>query len=115
VRFKLLLAYAFGIRPSVVFTRARVRTENPAYRTCGQKKETTMLESTKLRLSEFDHILPGRKNGDGAAIAPCEPVKTRRLTLDVPEGLYRAIKLHAAQEGETMAEMLREVLMEQFG
>ena len=36
--------------------------------------------------------------------------KMKRLTLDIPETLHRAIKSHAVSEGRTMADMLRELL-----
>ena len=36
--------------------------------------------------------------------------KIKRLTLDLPEGLHRAIKHRAVEEGVTMADMLRQLL-----
>ena len=39
----------------------------------------------------------------------------KRLTLDLPEGLHRAIKHRAVEEGVTMVEMLRTLLEEQYG
>lgn len=42
---------------------------------------------------------------------PKPPVKMKRLTLDIPEPLHRAIKIAAAQEGMTMAEKLRALLV----
>lgn len=41
--------------------------------------------------------------------------KMKRLTLDVPESLHRAIKSKAVSEGVTMADMLRELLEKEFG
>jgi len=41
--------------------------------------------------------------------------KMKRLTLDLPEGLHRAIKRRAVEEGVTMVEMLRTLLEEQYG
>jgi predicted DNA binding CopG/RHH family protein len=41
-------------------------------------------------------------------------VRMKRLTLDIPEELHRAIKRNAADEGVTMAEKLRGVLMEYY-
>jgi predicted DNA binding CopG/RHH family protein len=38
----------------------------------------------------------------------------KRLTLDLPEGLHRAIKHRAVEEGVTMVEMLRKLLEEQY-
>ena len=41
--------------------------------------------------------------------------KMKRLTLDLPEGLHRAIKRRAVEEGVTMVEMLRTLLEAQYG
>jgi plasmid stability protein len=46
---------------------------------------------------------------------PMRLVKFKRLTLDLPEDLHRAIKIDAAQEGVTMAEKLRALLLENYG
>lgn len=44
-----------------------------------------------------------------------EAVKMKRLTLDIPEPLHRAIKFKAVEQGVTMAELLRELLEERYG
>jgi hypothetical protein len=41
--------------------------------------------------------------------------RTKRLTLDLPEALHRAIKVSAAQDGVTMAEKLRALLLKHYG
>ena len=41
--------------------------------------------------------------------------KMKRLTLDIPERLHRAIKLRAVQEGKTIAQQLRTLLEEHYG
>ena len=41
--------------------------------------------------------------------------KMKRLTLDLPEDLHRAIKHRAVEEGVTMVDMLRKLLEEQYG
>jgi hypothetical protein len=41
--------------------------------------------------------------------------RTKRLTLDLPEGLHRAIKVSAARDGVTMAEKLRALLLKHYG
>jgi predicted DNA binding CopG/RHH family protein len=41
--------------------------------------------------------------------------KVKRLTLDIPEALHRAIKGKAASEGVAMVDMLRELLEEKYG
>src|SRR6266436_7579446 len=42
------------------------------------------------------------------------PARMKRLTLDLPESLHRAIKKNAAEEGVTMAQKLRAILTEQY-
>jgi len=39
------------------------------------------------------------------------PIRIKRLTLDLPEPLHRVIKKNAAEEGVTMAQKLRAILM----
>lgn len=46
---------------------------------------------------------------------PDQVVKMKRLTLDIPEPLHRAIKGKAVAEGMTMVEMLRDLLDETYG
>jgi predicted DNA binding CopG/RHH family protein len=38
----------------------------------------------------------------------------KRLTLDIPESLHRAIKRKAVEEGVTMADQLRSLLEEHY-
>lgn len=46
---------------------------------------------------------------------PEEPSeKIKRLTLDIPESLHRAIKKKAVEDGETMADQLRSLLEEHY-
>jgi predicted DNA binding CopG/RHH family protein len=52
---------------------------------------------------------------DSAAPAIAKPEKMKRLTLDIPESLHKAIKLKATNEGVTMVELLRELLEEHYG
>jgi predicted DNA binding CopG/RHH family protein len=44
-----------------------------------------------------------------------KPEKIKRLTLDIPESLHKAIKLKATNDGVTMVELLRELLEEHYG
>ncbi len=39
----------------------------------------------------------------------------KRLTLDIPESLHRAIKHQAVDAGVTMADLLRELLEQHYG
>ena len=42
------------------------------------------------------------------------PEKSKRLTLDIPESLHRAIKKKAVEDGETMADQLRSLLEKHY-
>jgi predicted DNA binding CopG/RHH family protein len=50
---------------------------------------------------------------------PLEPIsesmKMKRLTLDIPEDLHKAIKTRAVVEGVPMANMLRSLLEQNYG
>lgn len=43
-----------------------------------------------------------------------QTVKMKRLTLDIPESLHRAIKMRAVEEGKAMADLLRELLEKHY-
>jgi predicted DNA binding CopG/RHH family protein len=49
-------------------------------------------------------------NGWSAATAD----KTKRLTIDVSETLHKALKIKAVTDGVTMAEIVRQLLVQQF-
>lgn len=42
-------------------------------------------------------------------------IRMKRLTLDIPESLHRAIKKKAVEDGETMADQLRSLLEKHYG
>lgn len=42
-------------------------------------------------------------------------LKMKRLTIDIPETLHRAIKRKAAEEGATMVDLLRSLLEKHYG
>lgn len=50
-----------------------------------------------------------------SASVAAKSAKIKRLTLDLSEDLHRAIKRNAADEGVTMAEKLRALLMDYYG
>jgi predicted HicB family RNase H-like nuclease len=52
---------------------------------------------------------------DSPESIPTPKEKFKRLTLDIPEALHRAIKGKAASEGVAMVDMLRELLEEKYG
>ena len=41
--------------------------------------------------------------------------RMKRLTIDVPESLHRAIKMQCAARGTKMADEIRELLMQKYG
>jgi predicted DNA binding CopG/RHH family protein len=47
--------------------------------------------------------------------AVAAPAKMKRLTLDIPEPLHKAIKTRSVQEGVAMVDMLRELLDKHYG
>ncbi len=44
-----------------------------------------------------------------------QPEKMKRLTLDIPEPLHKAIKRQAVDAGVTMADLLRDLLEQHYG
>jgi predicted DNA binding CopG/RHH family protein len=52
---------------------------------------------------------------DSTEPTPAPKEKFKRLTLDIPETLHRAIKGKAASEGLAMVDMLRELLEKKYG
>jgi predicted DNA binding CopG/RHH family protein len=52
---------------------------------------------------------------DSTELTPAPKEKFKRLTLDIPETLHRAIKGKAASEGLAMVDMLRELLEKKYG
>lgn len=44
-----------------------------------------------------------------------EPEKMKRLTIDVPESLHRAIKAQCAMRGTKIADEVRELLIQKYG
>jgi hypothetical protein len=76
-----------------------------------------MMRSTTLRASEFGISAADKKAATELGREPqaIDLGRMKRLTLDLPEELHRAIKVNAVQEGVTMAEKLRALLMERYG
>ena len=55
-----------------------------------------------------DAWVESRSNGD-------TPETMKRLTIDVPESLHRAIKRACADRGTKMADEVRELLLQKYG
>lgn len=58
---------------------------------------------------------PPAATGSGTAPAPSTREATRRLTLDLPESLHRAMKIKAATTGVTMLDEVRSLLEVHYG
>ena len=50
---------------------------------------------------------------EGSQVEPNEPMK--RLTIDIPESLHRAIKSQCAMRGSKIADEVRELLLQKYG
>lgn len=48
-------------------------------------------------------------------VRPNERERMKRLTIDVPEGLHRAIKSQCAARGTKIADEVRELLLQKYG
>jgi len=55
-----------------------------------------------------DAWVESRRNGD-------EPEAMKRLTIDVPASLHRAIKAQCAMRGSKIADEVRELLLQKYG
>jgi len=55
------------------------------------------------------------ENRDAASQAPEATERMKRLTIDVPESLHRAIKRDCADRGNKIADEVRELLMQKYG
>src|SRR5713226_90746 len=55
-----------------------------------------------------------QKTRRGTTTSPRPLVRMKRLTLDLPEPLHRAIKKNTAEDGVTMAQKLRALLSEHY-
>lgn len=55
-----------------------------------------------------DAWVKSRSNGS-------EPEPMKRLTIDVPESLHRAIKAQCAMRGTKIADEVRELLLQKYG
>ena len=74
-------------------------------------KEFTLV-SKDASPKRANRIYPRKRK---ALVTSPEPsVRIKRLTLDLPEPLHRAIKRNAAEEGVTMAQRLRAILAEKY-
>lgn len=68
--------------------------------------------------ADLDQWVSARGEEDAASPFPVstpESVKMKRLTLDIPEELHKAIKTRAVVEGVPMANMLRSLLDQNYG
>ncbi|OYQ37965.1 hypothetical protein CHU95_00120 [Niveispirillum lacus] len=64
--------------------------------------------TSKATPTIVDAWVDSRSNGD-------EPEQMKRLTIDVPESLHRAIKTSCAMRGTKIADEVREILLQKYG
>jgi hypothetical protein len=64
--------------------------------------------TNKPALADADDWVESRSTGD-------EPKSMKRLTIDVPASLHRAIKSQCAMRGTKIADEVRELLNQKYG
>jgi len=71
---------------------------------------------TTKKPTNLDEWVTNRSSESSTQPPPVEQKleKMKRLTLDIPESLHRAIKRKAVEEGVTMADQLRSLLEEHY-
>ena len=57
-----------------------------------------------------DEVTQTRSSGESGESAQDADGRMKRLTIDIPEHLHRAVKLRTVAEGTTMAAFLRRLL-----
>lgn len=72
------------------------------------KKVSIGTKPTNKPAPAADAWVESRSNGD-------EPEAMKRLTIDVPESLHRAIKSQCAMRGTKIADEVREMLFRKYG
>ena len=78
----------------------------------GEGRRFTLVSKDDASPKHANRIYPRKRK---ALVTSLEPsVRIKRLTLDLPEPLHRAIKKSAAEEGVTMAQRLRAILAEKY-
>lgn len=76
------------------------------------KKKVNFAQKPKANVSNIEEWVSDRTTEKSEPLKKAEKIK--RLTLDLPESLHQAIKMKAVERGETMADMLRTILEENF-
>jgi hypothetical protein len=79
-----------------------------------RKKVTMTVKETPATVDDWV-ATPRTQEAAPVDSPPKEPVKMKRLTLDIPEDLHKAIKTESVQRGVAMADMLREDLLQKYG
>jgi hypothetical protein len=62
-----------------------------------------------------DDWVDSRGKEDAPPTTTTQPVKMKRLTLDIPESLHKAIKVRSVEQGVAMVDMLRILLDKHYG
>ncbi|MBD2341968.1 hypothetical protein H6G64_34115 [Calothrix sp. FACHB-156] len=73
----------------------------------GKKPEARESVDLEQWVSDRESVVP--------QLEQAQPEKMKRLTLDIPESLHKAIKRQAVDAGVTMADLLRDLLEQHYG
>lgn len=65
--------------------------------------------------TDLEEWVTSRENVQTEQPKENQTVRLKRLTLDIPEDLHRAIKRQALESGVTMADLLRSLLSQHYG
>ena len=76
-------------------------------------RRTPLGKATKPTDKGIDNFV-NQSPEKGKAIASPTTEKMKRLTIDVPESLHKKLKMKSAEEGETMAKLVRRWIEEKL-
>jgi hypothetical protein len=81
-------------------------------------KKITMTAARPRVAAPIDEWVQSRMGQDDeqpiAAVPPTPPEPTIRLTLDIPKGMHKRLKLGATEREQTIADVIRELIGREF-
>jgi hypothetical protein len=81
-------------------------------------KKITMTAARPRVAAPIDEWVQSRMGQDDeqpiAAVPPTPPEQTIRLTLDIPKGMHKRLKLGATEREQTIADVIRELIGREF-
>jgi len=81
----------------------------------GKKVPISKKPTTTEIPKSLDDWVSGPESLEEEKTPETQTEKMKRLTLDIPQSLHRAVKRKAIDEGQTMAELLRALLEQNYG